>query len=109
MLKDDLDAMAEAHPDRFSVWYTVDRAPDGWEYSEGFVDSEMIAAHLPSGEGSMIIVCGPPPMIKFACMPAFDKLGVSEETCYIEGGCMPFNYHVIVTVLGSHQHWLHLV
>ena len=87
MLKEDLDQIAESHSDRFAVWYTVDKAPSGWKYSEGFINSEMIAAHLPSpGPGSLIIVCGPPPMIKFACMPAFDELGVAEEACYIEGG-----------------------
>ncbi|CAN0240529.1 unnamed protein product, partial [Hapterophycus canaliculatus] len=32
LLRDELDAMAEAHPNRFNLWYTVDRPGDGWKF-----------------------------------------------------------------------------
>jgi len=84
MLRTELDEMAKS--DKFNVWYTVDKAPEGWAYGKGFITSEMIANHLPDrSPGNMILVCGPPPMIKFACLPAFETLGLTEEMVYIEG------------------------
>ena len=32
-----------------------------------------------AGNKSLVLMCGPPPMIKFACMPNLDKLGFVEE------------------------------
>lgn len=40
----------------------------------------MIAGHLPHpGSQTLILMCGPPPMIKFACLPNLEKLGYSEK------------------------------
>lgn len=48
----------------------------GWKYSTGFVSAEMIASHLYSpSEDTLVLMCGPPPMINFACLPTLDKLG----------------------------------
>ena len=36
----------------------------------------MIQEHLPApSEDNMVLMCGPPPMIQFACNPSLDKLG----------------------------------
>ena len=52
-----------------------------WKYSEGFINDEMIKEHFPApGEDTFILMCGPPPMIQFACNPNLDKLGYAEET-----------------------------
>ena len=42
----------------------------GWTYSSGFVNDVMIKEHLfePSDD-NLILMCGPPPMINFACVP----------------------------------------
>lgn len=48
----------------------------GWEYSEGFINVDMIQEHLPTpSEDTLVLMCGPPPMIQFACNPNLDKLG----------------------------------
>ncbi len=53
----------------------------GWEYSSGFVSADMIAEHLPPPTGhTQILMCGPPPMIKFACIPNLEKLGYKENS-----------------------------
>lgn len=53
----------------------------GWTYSEGFINDEMIAAHLlPANDDTIVLLCGPPPMINFACNPALDKLGFHPDT-----------------------------
>lgn len=48
----------------------------GWKYSKGFISADMISANLPKpADDTLIIMCGPPPMINFACTPNLDKLG----------------------------------
>ena len=73
-----LDAL-EKDP-RVRVWYTLDVQPsEPWKYSMGFINEEMVRAHLPApGENTYIFMCGPPPMIKFACMPNLLKVGHKE-------------------------------
>ena len=46
----------------------------------GFVNADMIAEHLfPPGKDHIVLMCGPPPMMQFACDPALDKLGFPQE------------------------------
>ena len=79
LVREMLEALAKAYSDRFELHYTLDTAPDNWSYSEGFVNAEMIAKHLPPpDEKTLILMCGPPPMIKFACRPALEKLGYDK-------------------------------
>ena len=80
LLRPELDAWAKEYPDRVKVWYTVDKVPEGttWPYSVGFIDEAMVKEHMPApglnGE-SFVGMCGPPPMIKFACIPNLEKVG----------------------------------
>jgi cytochrome-b5 reductase len=67
--------------DRVHVWYTIDKAlnPETWNYSTGYINSKMIQDHLPAPhDDHLIFVCGPLPMIKYACEPAFKELGFEE-------------------------------
>ena len=51
-----------------------------WTYSGGFVNDEMIKEHLPSaGDQTQILMCGPPPMIKYACLPNLEKLNFTPD------------------------------
>ena len=62
----------------------VDRVPEGveWIYSTGFVSEEMVRKHLfPYAENTIAVMCGPPPMIKFACLPNLAKQGYPEAAC----------------------------
>jgi len=80
LLRDVLDGWAAKYPGRFKVWYTLDRPPADWKYSSGFITDTMIAEHLPGPrEDSLICMCGPPPMVKFACQQNLDKLGYPKE------------------------------
>lgn len=52
----------------------------GWKYSFGFINDEMIKSHLPPpSPDTVILMCGPPPMINFACIPNLDKLGYKPD------------------------------
>lgn len=80
LLREELEALAERHPGRFRLHYTVDRAPEGWTHSVGFVSQEMLAAQLhPKEDGTLVLMCGPPPMINFACKPNLEALGFSDS------------------------------
>lgn len=83
LLREELDQLV-AKDKRVKVWYTVDRVPEGkeseWKYSTGFISEAMIKENLPAaGEGVYVLMCGPPPMINFACKPNLEKLGFKEE------------------------------
>lgn len=80
LCRKELDELATNHSDRFSVWYTVDRPPENWKYSSGFISDQMIKEHLtPPSEDSVVLMCGPPPMINFACTPNLDKLAYDPK------------------------------
>ncbi|CAD5230720.1 unnamed protein product [Bursaphelenchus xylophilus] len=84
LLRDHLDRLAKENPDRFKVWYTVDRPPENWKYSQGFINDQMISQHLPPpGENTAILMCGPPPMINFACTPSLDKLAYPPHLRFV--------------------------
>eukprot|EP00731_Ephydatia_muelleri_P006177 Em0003g425a len=79
LLREELEALATEHKN-FSLWYAVDKGSEGWKYSVGFVNDEMISGHLPPpSTTTQILMCGPPPMIKFACIPNLEKLGYSPQ------------------------------
>ncbi|KAL8594870.1 NADH-cytochrome b5 reductase 2 [Nucella lapillus] len=76
LLRTELEELQQQYPGRFKLWYTLDRPPAGWKYSSGFINDQMIKEHLPPpGDDTLILMCGPPPMIQFACQPNLDKLG----------------------------------
>merc|ERR1711967_153216 len=76
LVRDMLEGLAAKHPKQLKIHYTLDRPPKGWKYSEGFITDTMIAEHLPGPkEKSLVLMCGPPPMVKFACQANLDKLG----------------------------------
>lgn len=83
LLRDELEQLAAANADRFKFWYTVDRDTPDWKYSKGFINDTMISEHLPPpGDDVLICLCGPPPMIKFACLPNLEKLGYTDSMRY---------------------------
>ena len=52
----------------------------GWTYSSGFISADMIKDHLfPPSDDDLVVMCGPPPMINFACIPNLDKLEYNPE------------------------------
>ena len=107
LVRQELEGYQKEYPDQFKLWYTLDRPEQGnaianaqsylyliyidcsnktkvfisgWQYSSGFVNADMIAEHLfPPGKDHLVLMCGPPPMMQFACDPALDKLGFTQE------------------------------
>merc|ERR1719231_372843 len=81
LLRKELEEEAEKHSN-FKVWYTIDRPPEdgSWKFSSGFINQEMIENNLPvSDANSLMLLCGPPPMINYACKPNFEKCNYNMD------------------------------
>lgn len=64
LLREELDNWASKFPQKFKVWYILDRPPPDWKYGSGFITKELIEERLagPSAD-SKVHLCGPPGMI----------------------------------------------
>ncbi|XP_028843610.1 NADH-cytochrome b5 reductase 2 [Denticeps clupeoides] len=83
LLRDELEKALKNHPDKLKLWYTLDKPSQGWAYSKGFVDADMIKSHLPAPSSDVLVVmCGPAPMIQHACLPNLSKLGYSTKNIF---------------------------
>jgi cytochrome-b5 reductase len=83
LVREHIEKLAAEFPDKVKFWYTVDRAQPGWKYSTGYINEDMIREHLPAaGPDTGIFMCGPPPMIKMACIPALEKVGHTENNYF---------------------------
>ena len=79
--REELDSIVK--DPRVKVWYTVDRAPDGWKYSTGFINEQMVRDYLPAPSGETVVfMCGPPMMLEKACIPNLKKIGHQEGTLF---------------------------
>lgn len=79
LMRKELEMMAHER-DNIHLWYTVDQPPEDWKYSSGFINEDMLREHMPpAGEDSFVGMCGPPPMIEYACIPNLHKIGYAEQ------------------------------
>lgn len=54
-----------------------------WKYSSGFITEDMIKEHLPlPGKSTLLLVCGPPPLIQTAVHPNLKKLGYTKDMIF---------------------------
>jgi len=63
--------------DGIEMYVTVDRGDANWKGREGFVPS-VLQEVAPSSENAIVLVCGPPIMLKFTMLPLLD-LGFSPD------------------------------
>ncbi|XP_060032965.1 NADH-cytochrome b5 reductase 2 isoform X2 [Erinaceus europaeus] len=84
LVRSELEEIARTHPKKFNLWYTLDKSPAGWTYSSGLMTADMIKEHLPApGTLTLILVCGPPPLIHTVALPNLDKLGYTKDMIFI--------------------------
>lgn len=80
LLRDELDLFEINHPNQVKVWHTVERPPENWKYSVGFVTKTMIEQNFPPpSEQVAVVLCGPPPFLQFACNPHLESIGYSKD------------------------------
>eukprot|EP00929_Paragymnodinium_shiwhaense_P107017 TRINITY_DN7297_c0_g1_i1.p1 TRINITY_DN7297_c0_g1~~TRINITY_DN7297_c0_g1_i1.p1 ORF type:complete len:315 (-),score=89.14 TRINITY_DN7297_c0_g1_i1:268-1212(-) len=81
LCKDLLDAAVARSKGRFQVHYTLDFPPADWKHRKGFVTQDMIKACLPAPSAEpLVLMCGPPPMIEFACKKNLEALGYAKTS-----------------------------
>jgi len=84
LCRKEIEELVKDHSDKFKVHYTLDRPPtDGsWKGSEGFITKDMIEKHCVfngSPKNTQVFMCGPPAMLKFACLPNLKDLGFTKD------------------------------
>ncbi len=77
--KYDLEAWGKRDDVNLNV--TIDRAVPGWTGLVGFVPA-VLKEVAPSSDNAILIVCGPPIMIRFT-MPVIKELGFSAENIFL--------------------------
>ncbi|GLC36090.1 hypothetical protein PLESTB_001381700 [Pleodorina starrii] len=83
LLREELDELANNHPDRFHLWYTVSEpsSGSGWKFSTSRVTEDMFRQHLfgSTGPECLALMCGPHPMLEYCCIPFLEAMGYSKE------------------------------
>lgn len=85
LLRDELDSWANNYSN-FNVWYVISGSVrEHWKYSLGYVTEAILKQHIPDGssEGTIALMCGPPPMIQYACLPNLAKMNYDiQNSCF---------------------------
>ncbi|KAL9089253.1 MAG: hypothetical protein Q9165_005821 [Trypethelium subeluteriae] len=66
LLKRELEDLENTYPQRFRVFYTIDKPSESWQKAKGFITKDMVKTAFPEPktENIKIFVCGPPGMYK---------------------------------------------
>jgi len=81
LCRDLLEEAVKVSGGRFTVHYTLDFPPKGWKHKTGFITAEMIKECLPApSDETVVLMCGPPPMIEFACKKNLEELGYAKTS-----------------------------
>jgi len=81
LVREQLDELEKHSGGRFKVHYTLDFPPEGWTQKKGFITADMIKECLPApSEKPLILMCGPPPMVEFACKKNLEALGYEKKS-----------------------------
>lgn len=81
LCKSQLDALARDSQGRFKLTYTVDFPTKQWKHNKGFITADMIKACFPRPSADiLVLMCGPPPMVEFACKNNLVALGYAKAS-----------------------------
>lgn len=66
LLREEFDKLEKDYPQRFKTFYTLDQAPDNWQYGKGFITKDLLKSIIPDpkSENIKVFVCGPPGLYK---------------------------------------------
>lgn len=81
LCRDMVDELARNSRGRFKVTYTLDFPPAKWTQRQGFITADMIKETLPApSPDTLILMCGPPPMVEFACKKNLEALNYPKTS-----------------------------
>lgn len=91
LMRKEIDqADASLGPGRFHLWHVLSNdSSKEWRYGTGLIDKDIIQEHLfptawsaPDSNDDppsrIVLLCGPPPMVNFACLPALTEIYGSD-------------------------------
>jgi len=80
LLRQELDNLQSKHPN-FKVHYTLDNPSANWKQFKGFVTEDMVKSVLPPpSDNNLILVCGPPGLMKSVSGTLTEKYEQGELT-----------------------------
>jgi len=81
LCRDMLQELEASSKGRFKVHYTLDFPPAGWTGKTGFITQDMIKECLPPVSANpLMLMCGPPPMVQYACKQNLEALGYDKQS-----------------------------
>jgi cytochrome-b5 reductase len=75
LCRDMLEELSLRSKGRFKLTYTLDFPPEGWKHKQGFITQDMIKEVFAKPSADLVLMCGPPPMVEFACKKNLEALG----------------------------------
>ena len=77
-MRDELEKYTEPN---FHLHLTLSKPPPtGWTGGIGYIDEEMIKAHMPApGDDTFILISGRPGMVFSCCVPTLENMGFTED------------------------------
>jgi cytochrome-b5 reductase len=87
LLKKEFEELENTYPRRFKAFYTLDKAPETWQNTKGFITQELLKTVLPEpkeGDKVKIFVCGPPPLYKAISGPKKSPADQGELAGYLK-------------------------
>ncbi|KAF7721922.1 hypothetical protein EC973_003935 [Apophysomyces ossiformis] len=78
LLREELDQLAEKHPQQFKVYHVLNYPPKEWTQGTGYINKDILEQWLPKPScDTQILICGPPLMLK-AITAATVELGYEK-------------------------------
>lgn len=82
LLRKELNELENTYPQRFKVFYLLDKPPKDWTGGKGYITKELLKTVLPEPkeENIKVFVCGPPGMYKAISGPKVSPKDQGELT-----------------------------
>jgi len=93
LLKSRLDGLAAKYPKKLKVHYAIDSAPPSWKGHVGYITEDLIKKYMPPpSKDNIVMVCGPPPMMKAISGDKVQSPTGAYEQGPVEGLLKKLNY-----------------
>lgn len=79
IFKKELDEMAKDK--RLTLYYTLDKAPEGWKHGKGYLTKDVFTKELSGGDWQ-VVICGPPKMCEIMDKILFSIDGFNKDNVY---------------------------
>lgn len=84
LLRPEIEKLSKQYPDQFKVTFLISRPQRDCAFETGRVTKDLIQKYLPEpGPKTMILICGPGPMVKQACLPNLESAGYQSDLIHV--------------------------